>query len=115
VRFIESCICVCSSISLGWEVLVLGDRPSHLGECVSPKREIVRILCFCLSLPLRRGSFVLSDEASRLGEPSSPKRGIVVRWVLCLARHLGEVHWFKAKDGLAQARGSLLKQEFVGC
>ncbi|QCE00196.1 hypothetical protein DEO72_LG7g1483 [Vigna unguiculata] len=34
--------------------MVLGDRPSHLGECASPKRELMKVRSFCLSIFLRR-------------------------------------------------------------
>jgi len=36
------------------EFLVLGNRPSCLDECASPKRELETVGSFCLSISLRR-------------------------------------------------------------
>jgi len=65
---------LCSSISLKRGNLVLGDRPSCLGECASPKRELACVLCVLVAYLVQAGWRVLSEGASRPGESLSPKR-----------------------------------------
>jgi len=58
----------------GEVILVLGDRPSRLGECASPKRELACVLCGLVA-PLAQARFiVLSEGTSRSSESLSPKR-----------------------------------------
>ncbi|QCD89075.1 hypothetical protein DEO72_LG4g13 [Vigna unguiculata] len=81
---------ICSFISLGQRVIVLGDWLSRLGGHPSPKREL-ESLGACLHVPLRRETLVcLGESLSRLGESSSPKRVIEVWLVGCETRRLGE-------------------------
>ena len=54
--------------------MVLGDRPSRLGECVSPKREPVCVLSDLVAHLAQAGFIVLGESASRSGKSLSPKR-----------------------------------------
>jgi len=64
----------CSSISLRRGDLVLGDRTSHLGECVSPKREPVCVLSDLVAHLAQVGFTILGESVSHSSESLSPKR-----------------------------------------
>jgi len=67
----------CSSVSLKRKILSLGDRPSHLGECASPKREIASI------------GMILFERLTQARAPRLSKHSRI-GWVFCLTRRLGE-------------------------
>ena len=49
----------------------MGDRPSRLSECASPKREVESVGSFCLSISLRRKA--LSWVKARLAQIRDPR------------------------------------------
>jgi len=57
--------------------MVMGDRPSRLGEWISPRRESVSVRCCARGLSHSGSKFELfGDGVSRSGDSPSPKREI---------------------------------------
>ena len=93
--------CLCSSVSLRRRILVLGDKPSRLGECASHKRELVSVGWFCLGISPRHEALFWAKKCLAQARVPRLSENSKNDLMFCLIRCLGERFEFWEKGGLA--------------